>query len=62
MEQFIRLLLHCGAPADDFDFISGAGTVVNEVLLAGNPRSTLFTGGTRVAEKLASDLKGKVRL
>lgn len=27
-----------------------------------NPRMTLFTGSSRVAEKLAVDLKGRVKL
>lgn len=27
-----------------------------------NPRMTLFTGSSRVAEKLALDLKGRIRL
>lgn len=27
-----------------------------------NPRMTLFTGSSRVAEKLAEDLKGRVKL
>ena len=30
--------------------------------LQGNPRMTLFTGSSRVAEKLAVDLKGRVKL
>lgn len=30
--------------------------------LQANPRMTLFTGSSRVAEKLALDLKGRVKL
>ena len=30
--------------------------------LQANPRMTLFTGSSRVAEKLAVDLKGRVKL
>jgi 1-pyrroline-5-carboxylate dehydrogenase len=33
---------------------------MGEVLSAGQPRSTLFTGSQRVAERLAVQLKGKV--
>ena len=31
-------------------------------ILQANPRMTLFTGSSRVAEKLALDLKGRIRL
>jgi 1-pyrroline-5-carboxylate dehydrogenase len=30
--------------------------------LQANPKMTLFTGSSRVAEKLAADLKGRVKL
>lgn len=32
------------------------------VFLQANPRMTLFTGSSRVAEKLAGDLKGRIKL
>jgi 1-pyrroline-5-carboxylate dehydrogenase len=60
VEQLLRLLHHCGMPRTDADLIHGSGQVVNELLLRAQPRSTLFTGSQRVAEKLAVDLKGKV--
>jgi delta 1-pyrroline-5-carboxylate dehydrogenase len=60
-EQLLRLLHHCGMPRTDADLIHGSGRVVNELLMRAQPRSTLFTGSQRVAEKLALDLKGKVR-
>lgn len=31
-------------------------------MLQANPRMTLFTGSSRVAEKLAGDLKGRIKL
>jgi len=61
-EQFVRLLHHAGMPKEDADYIHGDGKTVNEILLHARPRSTLFTGSGRIAEKLASDLHGKVRL
>lgn len=61
-EQFLRLLLYCGAPINDFDFVNGYGKIVNQILVQGCPRSTLFTGGKKTAEKLCSDLNGKVKL
>jgi hypothetical protein len=60
IEQLLRLLHHCGMPRTDADLIHGNGRVVNELLLRAQPRSTLFTGSQRVAEKLAVDMRGKV--
>ena len=60
VEQYVRMLFHCGMPLEDIDIINGCGEVVNEVLLKAKPRSTLFTGSSKVAEKLAVDMKGKV--
>lgn len=62
VEQLLRLLHHCGMPRTDADLVHGGGAVVNELLLRAEPRSTLFTGSQRVAEKLAIDLRGKVFL
>ena len=60
MDQFLKLMLHCGMPPHDVDFLNGQGTVVHQVLMAGKPRSTLFTGSQRTAEMLSCDLNGKV--
>lgn len=62
MEEFFRLLLACGAPPESFDLLHGRGTTMNELLLRGEPRSTLFTGSQKVAEHLAVQLRGKVYL
>ncbi|KAG5153666.1 hypothetical protein JHK82_011635 [Glycine max] len=62
MEQMLRLLHKCGLPLEDVDFINSDGKTMNKLLLEGNPRMTLFTGSSRVAEKLAVDLKGRVKL
>lgn len=62
MEQMMRLLHSCGLPAEDVDFINSDGTTMNKLLMKANPRMTLFTGSSRVAEKLAVDLKGRVKL
>ena len=59
-EQLLRLLHHCGAPAADVDLVHGDGRVVNGILRAGEPRSTLFTGSQAIAEQLVIDLRGKV--
>ena len=62
MEQALRLLHDCGLPLGDVDFINCNGPVMNDVLLQSQPRMTLFTGSSVVAEKLAKDLHGKVKL
>ncbi|GMI78189.1 aldehyde dehydrogenase 12A1, ARABIDOPSIS THALIANA DELTA1-PYRROLINE-5-CARBOXYLATE DEHYDROGENASE [Hibiscus trionum] len=62
MEQMMRLLHHCGLPEEDVDFINSDGRTMNKLLMEANPRMTLFTGSSRVAEKLAVDLKGRVKL
>lgn len=61
-EQFVRLLHHCGAPLDDLDIVNGQGAVAGHVLKKAPARSTLFTGSRAVAEKLCSDLGGRVFL
>ncbi|KAL9243217.1 hypothetical protein vseg_017130 [Gypsophila vaccaria] len=62
MDQMLRLLHACGLPAEDVDFINSDGKTMNKLIMEANPRMTLFTGSSRVAEKLASDLKGRVKL
>lgn len=61
-EQLVRLLAHCGMPASDLDLLHGPGATVGEVIKRAEPRSTLFTGSQRVAERLAVETHGKVRL
>lgn len=62
MDQMLRLLHHCGLPIEDVDFINSDGKTMNKLLLEANPRMTLFTGSSRVADKLAVDLKGRIKL
>ncbi|RZC58677.1 hypothetical protein C5167_005982 [Papaver somniferum] len=62
MEQMLRLLHECGLSMDDVDFINSDGKTMNKMLLEAKPRMTLFTGSSRVAEKLAVDLRGRVKL
>lgn len=62
MEQMLRLLHECRMPLGDVDFVNCDGSTMNRLLLEGDPRMTLFTGSSRVAEKLAVDLKGRVKL
>lgn len=59
-EQFLRLMLECGTPSEDLDFLNGKGKVVNHVVRSGDVKSTLFTGSRRVAELLSKELHGRV--
>ena len=61
-EQFLRMLHACGLPPSDTDFINCDGVTMNRLLLKSAPRMTLFTGSSRVAEKLAKDLRGRIKV
>lgn len=60
MEQMLKLMQYCGVPGEDVDFINTGGAEMNELLMTGNPRTVLFTGSKRVAEKLSADLHGRL--
>ena len=62
LEQFIRLMLECGAPATDLDFINCDGATMNEILRRAKPKMTLFTGSQKVAHHLTKELDGNVKL
>jgi len=62
MEQFLRMLHHCGLPTTDIDFIYSDGPVMNELMVQGESRMCLFTGSQAVADKLTIDLQGRVKL
>ena len=62
IEEFLRLLHHCGLPLPDVDLIHGNGGPVGEILAQAKPASTLFTGSRKVAEHLAKEHHGRVFL
>jgi 1-pyrroline-5-carboxylate dehydrogenase len=62
MEQALRLFIDMGMPMSDVDFINTKGPVMHELLLAAQPKMTLFTGSSRVAEVLAKDLHGRLKI
>lgn len=62
LEQWIRMLHHCGLPKEDMDFIHCDGPVMEKILKQADVKMTLFTGSSRVGEHLVKQLKGKVRL
>merc|ERR1712217_70429 len=62
MEQFLRMMIHCGMPPEDVDFINCGGRTMGELIKNGPFRVTQFTGSSVTAENMAADTHGKVRL
>jgi 1-pyrroline-5-carboxylate dehydrogenase len=63
-EQFLRLLIHAGLPAQDVDLIHCRGSEMGHLLeLARDDlRMVQFTGSARAAESVSAVMKGRVRL
>lgn len=62
MEQFIKMLLFCGAPPLDFDYISCSGNPMEKIIKMTEPRMLQFTGSSKVANHLAVLTKGKLKI
>lgn len=62
LEQFVRLLHHCGLPKEDLSLIYSDGPVMEHILKKAPARQTQFTGSSTIAENLVKSLKGKVRI
>ena len=63
MEQFVRMLVNnCGLNPTDVDFINSDGPVMQKLLRYSKPRTTLFTGSSKVAEMLVRETKGKIKI
>ena len=62
MEQYLRLLLHCGVPPGDMDLLHCEGPAMGELIGRGHFRLTQFTGSSEVAELLAKQTHGKIRV
>ena len=60
MEQFLRLLHHCGMPKEDVDLLNCQGPVAEHLILNSPIRLTQFTGSSRVGEILSERTRGKV--
>ena len=56
------MLIACGMPADNLDFIHCGGRTMGELIATAPFRTTQFTGSCEVAEGLARETHGKVRL
>ena len=61
-EAFVRLLLHCGMPAQDLLLIHCGGQVMEKLVTNPVIHFTQFTGSTSVAERLLKMTKGKCRI
>jgi 1-pyrroline-5-carboxylate dehydrogenase len=44
MQEALNMLHVCGMPTTDVNFINSDGPIMNELLLQGKPKNTLFTG------------------
>lgn len=62
MEQFLRMLIHCGMPPSDVDLIHCGGRTMGDLISRGPFRVTQFTGSSVTGEDLAGATSGKVRL
>ena len=63
-EQFVRLLIHAGLPADALDLIHCRGSEMGKLLDTAKQdvRLVQFTGSSTVAERIADVMNGAVRL
>lgn len=63
-EQFVRLLVDCGLPAGDLDVVHCRGSEMGSLLQAARDvvRMVQFTGSKSVAEQIAAQFNGAVRL
>ncbi len=63
-EQFLRLLIHCGLPAKDADMVHCRGSKMGKLISDASDkiRMVQFTGSCEVAERIAADTNGKIRV
>lgn len=63
-EQFLRLLIHAGLPADNVDLIHCRGSEMGKLLERAKDDIAMiqFTGSSEVAERLTALVNGRVRL
>lgn len=62
IEEFARMLHDCGLPKRDFDFVHTNGPTFEHIYGMTDVRMTQFTGSSRVAERLATVTRGKIKL
>ena len=64
IDQFVRMLIHCGLPANDLDVIHCPGKTMGALLETAKDtvRLVQFTGSSNVAEQISRTVNGAVRL
>lgn len=62
VDQFLRLMQHCGLPRDSVDLIHCRGSVMSKLLASTDFRMTQFTGGMDAAHKVTVAMGGRVKL
>jgi 1-pyrroline-5-carboxylate dehydrogenase len=62
MQEFVHLLLKCGMPKEDLALVHSDGANMEHYLKTAKIRMTQFTGSSRVANRLAEVLKGKIKI
>jgi len=62
MEQYVRMLIHCGMPPSDMDFLNCGGRTMGEMINTGVFRTNQFTGSSGVSEELSKATHGKVKV
>lgn len=61
-EELVRLLVLCGMPKNDLILVHTNGENMEYLLTQIDLRMTLFTGSSKVAEKLSKLLHGKIKI
>ena len=61
LEQFIRLMIHCGMPSSDVIMVNGGHVAIEEMVKRDLFKCIQFTGSTKIAHHLSEITKGKVR-
>lgn len=64
MQNFVKLLEYCEAPKNSLSLIHTNGIGMERLLVKGRDviRNTQFTGSSRIAERLAELLRGKIKI
>ena len=62
VQEFIRLLLACGMPHGDLIFVHTNGENMEHLISSINLRMTLFTGSSKVSDKLSKLLHGRIKV
>ena len=62
MEEFIRMLIYCGMPPEDVNFIHVQDSLFDKIYDMCDIRMTQFTGSTKVAEYLSTLTHGRIKI